>query len=214
MGESRADWEILCDLGRRMGGKGFDFESPAEVMAEIAKVTPSYGGVSFERLEKDRSLQWPVPNADHPGTPFLHKGKFSRGLGKLHAIPFKAPAETPTAEYPLVLTTGRYSSQYHTGSMTRRSEKLEQEHPQAWCEMNPADAARAGLLDRSSVRVSSRRGQIEIDLRVTPTTQEGVVFIPFHYVEAAANLLTNAAVDPIAKIPEYKVCAVRVEASA
>jgi formate dehydrogenase alpha subunit len=208
----REDWEILCDLGRRMGGKGFDFASPGEVMAEISKVAPSYGGVSFERLDRDRSLQWPVPNAEHPGTPFLHKGKFSRGLGKLHAVPFKPPAELPDAEYPLVLTTGRYSSQYHTGTMTRRSEKLEAEHPTPWCEMNPADATRIGLLNGDTVRLTSRRGTLEVGLQVTMNIQPGVVFLPFHYAEAAANLLTNAAIDPVAKIPEFKVCSVRAEA--
>lgn len=213
IGDARPDWQILCDLGRRMGGDGFDFASPGEIMAEIARVTPSYGGVSFERLERDRWLQWPVPNPEHPGTAFLHKDRFSRGLGKFHAVPFKPPAEVPDADYPLILTTGRYASQYHTGSMTRRSEKLEQEHPEAWCEMHPEDARRAGLEDRGSVRVSSRRGAIELGLRVTPSAQKGVVFVPFHYAEAAANLLTHAAMDPVAKIPEYKVCAVKVESA-
>ncbi len=212
LGDARPDWQVLCDLGRRMGGTGFDFASPGEVMAEIARVTPSYGGVSYERLERDGWLHWPVPNPEHPGTPFLHKDRFSRGLGLFHAVRYQPPAEAPDSAYPLVLTTGRYASQYHTGTMTRRSEKLEQEHPEAWCEMNPDDAVRAGLSDRETVRVSSRRGAIELGLRVTPTAQRGVVFIPFHYREAAANLLTNPAADPVAKIPEYKVCAVKVEA--
>ena len=211
LGEAKPDWEIICLLAQRMGAHGFDFASPGEVMDEIAQVTPIYGGVSYERLEREGFLQWPVPTSDHPGTPYLHKGKFSRGLGHFHAIPFKEAAELPDEEYPFILTTGRLMFHWHTGTMTRRSEKLDQEVPEAYVEMHPEDADRIGLNGNQRVRVTSRRGEIELGVRVTPHIRPGVVFIPFHFVEAAANALTNAALDPIAKIPEYKVCAVQVE---
>ena len=211
LGEAKPDWEIICLLAQRMGAHGFDFASPGEVMDEIARVTPIYGGVSYERLQREGSLQWPVPTSDHPGTPYLHKGKFSRGLGHFHAIPFKEAAELPDEEYPFILTTGRLMFHWHTGTMTRRSEKLDQEVPEAYVEMHPEDASRIGLNGNQRVRVTSRRGEIELGVRVTPHIRPGVVFIPFHFVEAAANALTNAALDPIAKIPEYKVCAVQVE---
>jgi formate dehydrogenase alpha subunit len=211
IGESLPDWEIICRLAQRMGAAGFDFGSPAEVMDEIASVTPIYGGVSYERLQEVGSLQWPVPTLDHPGTPFLHKGRFSRGLGHFHAIQFQEAAELPDEEYPFTLTTGRLMFHWHTGTMTRRSEKLEEEVPEAYVEMHPDDAAQIGLNGTRRVRVASRRGEIELAVRVTPYIRPGVVFIPFHFAEAAANALTNAALDPIAKIPEYKVCAVKVE---
>jgi formate dehydrogenase alpha subunit len=211
VGESRPDWEIICQLAQRLTPDGFDFDSAEEVMAEIAQVTPIYGGVSYERLEKEGSLQWPVPSADHPGTPFLHKGKFSRGLGHFHAIQFQEAVELPDEEYPFILTTGRLMFHWHTGTMTRRSEKLEQEVPEAYVEIHPDDAASIGLNGAKRVRVASRRGEIELAARITHRIRPGVVFIPFHFAEAAANALTNAALDPIAKIPEYKVCAVKIE---
>ncbi len=210
-GQAKADWAILCELANKMGAGGFDFASPKDIMIEVAKLTPSYGGISYERLEQLGFLQWPCPALDHPGTPYLHKGKFSRGPGHFHAIEFKEPAESLDAEYPLTLTTGRLMFHYHTGTMTRRSEKLSQEVPEAYIELHPEDAAKIGLNGGKRVRVTSRRGQIELGVRVTKRIKPGIVFIPFHFVEAAANALTNAAVDPVAKIPEYKVCAVKVE---
>jgi predicted molibdopterin-dependent oxidoreductase YjgC len=152
-----------------------------------------------------------VPAPDHPGTPFLHEGRFSRGLGKFHAIQFQEAAELPDEEYPFILTTGRLMFHWHTGTMTRRSEKLEQEVPEAYVELHPDDAERVGLNGAKRVRVASRRGEIELAARVTSAIRPGVVFIPFHFAEAAANALTNSALDPIAKIPEYKVCAVSIE---
>jgi len=211
LGESRPDWLVVCQLAQRRGADGCDFDSPEEVMEEIAVLTPIYGGVSYERLEKEGSLQWPVPTADHLGTPYLHKDKFSRGLGHFHAIEFKEAVELPDDEYPFILTTGRLMFHFHTGSMTRRSEKLAQEVPEAYVELHPDDAASIGLNGSKRVRVASRRGEIELMVRVTERIRPGVVFIPFHFAEAAANVLTNAALDPIAKIPEYKVCAVRIE---
>ncbi len=211
LGDARADWQIVCQLAQQMAADGFDFASPAEVMDEIAQLTPIYGGVSYKRLEKEGFLHWPIPTADHPGTVYLHKGKFSRGLGHFHAIEFKEAAEVPDDEYPFLLTTGRLMFHWHTGTMTRRSEKLHQEVPEAYVEIHPDDAARIGLNGETRVRVASRRGEIELGVRVTPYIRPGLVFIPFHFAEAAANVLTNAALDPTAKIPEYKICAVRIE---
>jgi len=212
LGQARADWQIVCDLARKMGAAGFDLASAGEIMREIAAVTPSYGGMSFDRLKRLGYLQWPCPNAEHPGTPYLHKGRFASGLGKFHAIEYQASAELPDQEYPFTLTTGRMMFHWHTGSMTRRSVKLDQEVPAAYVEIHPQDAKRIGLNGSRRVRVRSRRGEIEASVRITERIQPGIVFIPFHFAEAAANALTHAALDPIAKIPELKVCAVQVEA--
>jgi predicted molibdopterin-dependent oxidoreductase YjgC len=228
LGNARQDWEILCELALRMGAEqadkaiseppatdhpyaGWSYASPAEIMAEIAALTPSYGGVSYERLDRQGFLQWPVPTADHPGTPYLHKDKFARGLGHFAPVAFKEPAETPDDEYPMLLTTGRMMFHYHTGSMTRRSEKLDQEVPHGYVEISPEDAARLELGKSARVRVSSRRGEIETKAWITRRVPPGIVFIPFHFSEEAANILTNPALDPVAKIPEYKVAAVRLE---
>jgi formate dehydrogenase alpha subunit len=211
IGDARQDWQIACQVAQKMGAAGFDFASPKEIMDEVARLTPSYGGVSHERLDEIGFLQWPCPTPDHPGTPYLHKGKFSRGLGKFFALPYKAPAELPDDDYPFTLTTGRLMFHFHTGTMTRRSKKLVSEVPEAYVELHPDDAKRIGLDGRTRVRVTSRRGQIELGVRVTNRIKPGIAFIPFHFAEAAANALTNAAVDPVAKIPEYKVCAIKIE---
>lgn len=210
VGDARPDWRIVCDLARACGSAGFDFAGPAEVMAEISRVSPIYGGVSYERLEECRYLQWPVPRTDHPGTAILHRDRFSRGLGRFQAVAYREAAETVDEDYPLTLTTGRVMFQWHTGSMSRRSEKLEQEAPEAYVEVHPQDAQAVGLSRDRRVRVTSRRGEIELATRITRHVRPGVVFIPFHFAEAAANSLTNAALDPVAKTPEYKVCAVRI----
>ncbi len=211
VGESKEDWVIICELAKKMNASGFDFASPAAIMEEINKLTPSYGGITFARLEELGSLQWPCPTVDHPGTPYLHKGKFSRGLGKFFALEFKEANELPNDEYPFMLTTGRLMFHFHTGSMTRRSKKLDSEVPEAYVEINVKDAEKIGLNGHKRVRVTSRRGQIELAVRKTDDIKRGIVFIPFHFAEAAANTLTNSAIDPVAKIPEYKVCAVKVE---
>jgi formate dehydrogenase major subunit len=213
-GEAKADWQIFCELAGKMGfAKQFPFKSPEEIFTEIAKVTPSYGGMTYARLDKPEALHWPCPTAEHPGTPILHKEKFAHpdGLGVLTPIEWKPPAEVPDKEYPLILTTGRCIWQWHTGTMTRRSESLEREVPTGWVEINPEDAAALGVADGEMVKAKTRRGEIEITAKVTDGIRKGEVFIPFHYVECAANILTNNALDPVAKIPEYKACAVRIE---
>jgi formate dehydrogenase alpha subunit len=211
LGESKPDWEIICLLAKQMGGNGFDFSAPVDIMGEISDLTPIYGGIRFERLTKGNILHWPCPSEDHPGTPYLHKDKFSRGVGKFHSITYKEPAEMIDEEYPFILTTGRIMFHFHTGTMSRRSDKLHNEVPEAYIELHPDDAQLINLYTPSLVKVSSRRGEIELKARITDRIKPGVVFIPFHFAEAAANALTNSAFDPIAKIPEYKVCAVKVE---
>jgi formate dehydrogenase alpha subunit len=211
LGSSRPDWKIITELSSHLGYK-MDYPSPREVMDEIAKLTPSYGGISYDRLERG-GLCWPCPSPDHPGTPYLHKEKFARpgGKGRFSAVPYRPPAELPDDEYPFTLTTGRTGFHWHTGTMTRKDWALDREYPKGYVEINPQDAANTGIRNGAMVKVASRRGEISVQANVVDTIQEGLVFIPFHFAEAAANKLTAANLDPVAKIPEYKVCAVKLE---
>lgn len=209
-GEARPDWQIACDLGRRLGSGGFEFESPAEILAELGAVAPIYGGIDRERVDKEM-VRWPCPSKDHPGTKVLHEGSFKIGKGVFAIVDHTPPAEEPSEDFPFVLTTGRNLFHFHTGTMTRRSVKLQRESPEPYVEINVEDAKRLGIADGASVRVSSRRGAITVVARVTKWIDKGTIFIPFHYVEGAANRLTNNALDPIAQIPEFKVCAAAIE---
>ena len=212
VGESRPDWQIVCEIAKRLGGKGFDFETPAEIMDEIASVTPQYGGISHERLE-DGGLQWPCPNKEHPGTKYLHGEKFGTpsGKGKFAALEYKPPAEMPDEEYPLVLTTGRSLYQYHTGSMTRRVKGLNVLRSEELVEVNQKDAETLGVANGEQVRVVSRRGEVTATAKVTDDSPVGVIAMTFHFAESPTNVVTNSALDPVAKTPELKVCAVRLE---
>jgi predicted molibdopterin-dependent oxidoreductase YjgC len=206
---ARPDWEIICDLSSRLGYP-MNYHSPKEIMEEIASLTPSYGGIRYERLE-GMGLQWPCPSVDHPGTPFLHKDRFTRGKGKFHITPYAAPPELPDQEYPFLLTTGRVLYHYHT-LISRKSKGLSEIYSEGVVEINPGDAARLGIKpDDGLVEVISRRGKVQAKAKVADNLPPGVVFITFHFKEAAANLLTIDALDPIAKIPEFKVCAVKVK---
>jgi formate dehydrogenase alpha subunit len=211
IGESKPDWEIICDIAKKMNAHGFDYPSPKKVMDEMASLTPIYGGISFERLQNDISVHWPCLSKEHPGTPYLHKDIFSRGKGLFNAIEFKEPDELTDEEYPLILTTGRVLFHWHTGTQTRRTPKLNSEVPKGFIELNPEDAKGLNVMNGEVVNVQSRRGSIKIQALLTNKVPKGVVFIPFHFAEAAANVLTNPALDPVAKIPELKVCAVKVE---
>ena len=210
-GEARPDWEIIRDIAKKMGGKGFDFNSPSAVFDEMTKLTPICAGMSYARLAKNGGLQWPCRTAEDPGTEVLHAQTFSRGKGLFSAIDFREPAELPDNQYPLTLTTGRSIFHYHTGTVTRNAPSLESELHEAYIEVNPEDAGRLGVGDDDMVRVTSRRGEITVKVRATDKVGRGVVFMPFHFAETAVNALTNTALDPVAKIPELKVCAVRVE---
>jgi len=209
-GEAKADWQIICQLLARCGLKS-DYASPAEILAEIAALTPSYGGVSYPRLAKN-GLQWPCPTAEHPGTPILHREQCTRGKGRFSPVDYRPPHELPDADYPLLLNTGRSYFHWHTGSMTRRSHLLDREERGAFVEIHPADADKYGIDERQQVQISSRRGSISCAALLTDKVPPGQVFIPFHFAEGAANALTNNALDPESGIPEFKVCAVRIEA--
>ena len=212
VGESRPDWEIIQGLSSCLDYP-MHYDSPEAIMKEIAGLTPSYGGITYDRLEGE-GLQWPCPSPDHPGTKFLHKDRFVKGKGLFHAVKYKPPAETVDEEYPLWLTTGRVYVHYHTGTMTRNSPSLNTEISESYLEMNPEDALRLGIAQSDWVSVASRRGRISTKTLLTDRVRKGVVFMPFHFIESNANVLTNPAHDPIVKIPEYKVCAVRVEKDA
>ncbi len=210
IGESIPDWQVICNLAKKMGSNIFEYLSAADIMNEIASLTPIYGGMAYERLDKI-GLQWPCPSKEHGGTPYLHKDKFSRGKGSFTCIEFKEPAELPDQEYPLNLTTGRVIFHFHTGTMTRRTEILNKEMQTGYVEINPIDAKRLDVTDGEQVLVQSRRGEIKIQALTTERVPEGVIFIPFHFTECAANILTNNAVDPVAKIPEFKTCSARIK---
>jgi len=222
-GDARDDLSIINMVSNRMlGNKNGGYQGTvdpvfhtvppfaSDIFDEITKCWVAMAGMSYKRIEKD-AIAWPCPEKDHPGTPVLHKGVFPRGKAWLSEITWNGPAENPDTEYPLILTTGRVLYQYHTGTMTRRSEVLENSAPSAYVEMNPADAESLKLIDNEMVRAASRRGTIELAVRITDRVDKGLVFIPFHYKEASANLLTNDALDPHCKIPEAKVCAIKIE---
>ena len=207
-GQARQDWEIICQIASRLGYP-MHYESPSEIMDEIASLTPTYGGMSFERIEKE-GLRWPCPDKQHPGTTFLHQGRFTRGLGRFRPVPFREAAELPDEEYPYLLTTGRLLYHFHTGTLSRRTAGLEEISPPAPFEIHPEDAMREGIEQGETVELSSRRGTIQARAVLTERSPRGTIFVPFHFREAPANVLTNPALDPVAKIPEFKVCAVRL----
>jgi formate dehydrogenase alpha subunit len=221
-GDALPDWKILADIaGRLLASLGraptgphaaWNYATPADIMREIAAITPSYAGVSHQRLEQGERLQWPVLNERHPGTPILHVGKFARGKGRFHVVEHLPPHELPDDDYPLLLTTGRVLYHWHGGELSRRSAPLLAECPEPLVEVSPEDAARLGLQEGVPVRVLSRRGEMVARAAITNRVAAGIVFANFHFAgQANANNLTIRALDPIAKIPEYKVCAVRIE---
>ena len=211
-GQARQDWEIICDLATRMGYP-MSYGNSEAVMEEVRRVTPSYAGITYARISRE-GLHWPCPNAEHPGTPVLHREQFAIGRGVFHAIDYVPPAETTDRDYPLYLTTGRLLYQYHTGTMTMKTAGLNEIAPECFVEISLADAETYGVQNGAVVTIASRRGSIQARVKVSPKAVEGTVFIPFHYARAAANRLTNAALDPVAGIPEFKVCAVKLSRAA
>jgi formate dehydrogenase alpha subunit len=212
VGNARPDWWIICQIAKKMQSKGFDFSHPSEIMDEIASLTPSYQGISYERIE-DIGLQWPCKSREHPGTLYLHAERFATkdGRGKFMPLEFKPSAELADNKYPLILTTDRSLFHFHTSTMTRRVKGLDILDSQELLNINPQDAARLRICDGQLVQVSSRRGVIRVRVKVTDICPLGIVSLTFHFAEARTNVLTNSALDPVAKIPETKVCAVRVE---
>ncbi len=209
IGESKADWEILMALGNKLGFD-WNYSCAEDIFKEIISLTPSYAGLTYQRLDNG-GIQWPCPTEDHPGTKFLHQGKFTRGLGKFHGLEYAPPAESPDESYPFILTTGRNLFHYHTASMTGRSSAIKEFSFEDTLRINPEDAAALGVVDGDKVKVASRRGEIEVKAEVTDTVGKGVVFMTFHFSDSPVNKLTNCVIDPIAKIPELKVSAVKVE---
>jgi len=207
-GQARPDWQIIADLATRMGYP-MHYDHPSQIMDEMARLTPIYGGISYERLENG-GLQWPCPDPEHPGTPYLHKGRFSRGLGRFHPTPFKEPVELPDDDYPFILSTGRVLYHFHTTTMTRQSDGLAELYPGGDVQISPEDAERLGIKPGEVIEVASRRGSVRARALITERVPPGMVYMPFHFREAPANVLTIDALDPIAKIPEFKVCAVRL----
>ncbi len=207
-GEALSDWKIIGLVSSKFGYK-MNYHSSAAIFEEIAAVTPAYGGISHHRIEVC-GIHWPCPTPGHPGTPILHTETFARGKGKFHAIDYKPPAEVTDAKYPLILTTGRYLAQWHTGTMTRKVDGLNEIEPEARVDINPADAKKYGVKNKRSVTVTTRRGSVTAKARLTEDVPVGVIYMPFHYAEAAANAVTNPALDPVAKIPELKVAAAKI----
>lgn len=210
VGNSKPDWMILRDLTKAFGHEA-DYSSPADIMEEINSLVPSYGGITYERLEKG-GLQWPCPDVEHPGTPYLHKGKFSRGLGKFTVNDFEKPYDSISEEYPFILTTGRLAHHYHTGTMTRRAWALDREIPYGKIDIHSEDAKKLGIRKNAKLKVSSPKGEIICLANICDSVNPGVVFMPFHFSESAVNKLINCKnLDPIAKTPDFKVCAVKIE---
>jgi len=211
IGNALPDWQIIARLSTAMGYQ-MDYASPEEIFDEMTALTPkSYAGMTYERLGID-GLQWPCPDGQHPGTPYLHKDQFTRGKGKFHAVEYKDPAELPDKEYPYFLTTGRMFAHFHTGTMTRISPHLDVEQTTGYVTINPQDASSLDIKEGDVLILSSRRGQMEAPAKISGSVEPGTLFLPIHFGENPTNVLTNAeAFDPLAKIPEFKVSAVNIE---
>ncbi len=208
-GEAKPDWWIITELAQLLGAN-WNYETPENIMQEIAQVTPSYGGITYERIQKE-GIHWPCPTLEHPGTPFLHKESFPVGKGKFTPVTHRNSQELPDDQFPLILTTGRSLYHYHTGSMTRRAKGLRAHKNEELLEINPIAAKQLGIVDGETVKVISRRGEITTKVQITEKVAPNVVFMTFHFAEAAVNILTNPALDPTSKTPELKSCAVRIE---
>ena len=208
-----ADWEVICELSRRMGYP-MEYPSPAEIMEEIASLVPDYGGIRYHRLEKG-GLQWPCPTLDHPGTTTLYTERFARsgGRARFMVLDHIGPGEKTDSDYPFVLITGRVREHYNNGSQTTHSKGISELVPEELVEINPADAERLGIGDRDMVRVFSRRGEVQVRAKVTERSQRGNLFMSFHHRTALTNLLTSGHRCRISGTPEYKACAVNVELS-
>jgi formate dehydrogenase alpha subunit len=216
-GSSQADWIIVSELAQRVEQKlgreksvGFKFANPSEIWEEMADLTPPFQGISHSRLQKEGGVHWPCPTPDHPGTPYLFTDSFPRGKGQLVSLEYEPSVELPDQEYPYILSTGRVLYHWHGGTMTRRS-KLDEIYPEPTVELHPEDASHLGIISGEWITVRSRRGAIQVKSIITKRSPQGMVFIPFHFAEAAANELTNDVRDPKAKIPDYKVCAVAID---
>jgi len=211
-GQAWDDWKITCEIASRMEYP-MSYENSEQIFEELAGVTPSYGGITYDRIELE-GIHWPAPTPEHPGTPILHREQFAKGMGTFHAIDYIPPAEQADDDYPMYLTTGRLLYQYHTGTMTMKTDGIMDIAPECLVEISPQDADKYEVENGAVVDIASRRGTIQARIKISTKAVSGTIFIPFHYATAAANRLTNAALDPISGIPEYKVCAVKLMKSA
>jgi predicted molibdopterin-dependent oxidoreductase YjgC len=208
-GQAWPDWMILSELGRRLGVAN-NYTCAREIFEEVTSLAPSLHGITYDRLESE-DLQWPCPSLDHPGTKFLHTGKFTRGKGMFAAIDFRPSEELPDAEYPYLLTTGRRYAHYHTRTMTGRCPSLDREFPKPIAQINEIDAKELGVSEGEPIKVTSRRGEVITLARPGDTVPKGAIFMDFHFADANPNYLLGTSLDPISKTPDYKVCAVRIE---
>ncbi len=190
-----------------------EYENSREIMDEIACLTPSYGGINYERLEKG-GLSWPCPTAGHPGTPVLHKEQFTCGKGVFHDLEYRPSTENISKKYPLLLTTGRVLYHYHTGTMTMKTQGLNEKAPECFIEISSEDAETYSLKDGDTAQLTSQRGAVKAKIKFSHKAVKGTVFMPFHFAKAAANKLTSTELDPVSKIPELKVCAVNLTSTA
>jgi len=222
-GNAKDDWWITSEIAKRtlnrISGRaqeeapysGWEYANTSQIMAEINAVTPSYGGITHVRLEAGERLQWPCPTIDHAGTPVLHTKQFTRGKGKFMPIDHVPPAEKPDDAFPMIMSTGRVIYHWHGGQMTRRAAGIMQVYGEALVEVNPDDATKLGVSEKNMVCITSRHGSIEAQAWITDRVPPGMVYANFHFPNASANELTHATLDPVSKIPEYKVTAVKVE---
>jgi len=211
VGDSKPDWLIISEIAKRLGYH-MEYEGPDQIMEEIASLTPIYGGIRYHRLGQS-GLQWPCRSEDDPGTRYLHEGQFSRGLGKFHPTPYLEAFELPDETYPFILSTGRILYHWHGGTMSRHSQGLAEIKSEAEVEINPTDAKKLKCSEGDMVELVSRRGNIITRVHITDRSPEGVAFMTFHFKEAPVNQLTIDELDPIAKIPEFKVCSIQINPS-
>ena len=209
IGDSKPDWEIVCEVAKRCGYDKMDYSHPSEIWDELAALAPIFAGISYQRIE-EVGIQWPCLDKDHCGTKYLHIGNFTRGLGKFHALDYRPPAEEPDNDYPFYLTTGRILYHYNVGTMTLRSQGSHQKVPECFCEINTADAEKLGIKDGDRVQVTTRRGELVVKASVGERVKAGRLWMPFHFPDAPANVLTNDAFDDITQTAEYKVCAATI----
>ncbi len=214
VGHAKPDWVIFCEMAKMMGyGKQFSFTTPAQIFEEIRKCVPQYKGITYERLKSASGIQWPCPTEDHPGTEVMFVEKFptADGLGHFQVAEYKPPLELPDEEYPYIFTNGRVISHFHTGTMTRRTKRLNDESPHGFAEINRADAHELAIGNGDEVILKSRRGEIKTFARVTDDIRNGLIFMPWHFSACAPNVLTGPTAGPPSKMPEFKFCAVRIE---
>jgi len=208
-GKAKPDWRIFCDLSRKMG-YDLKYKSAEDIFEEISSLLPQYAGITYSRLEKE-GLQWPVPDEDHPGTPVLHTKTFTRGKGLFVPEEYLPPVELPDDEYPMSFTTGRDLARYNFSSMTGKTPEIGVISPECFAEVNPVDAKRLGIKEKDWVRLTSRRGSVEMRATITDRSQEGTIFTTYNHLETLVNMLTLDALDRLSRTPEYKLCAIKVE---